>query len=160
MIQHLIQPRPDAPVARQIASLIEQGQLWFTLRLPSVASRREVAAAIAEGIAACKDSEAVLVVDGYPDLALETLVDGVRASGTVVSAAHGDLVALREKLGPHAIIGYAATSPDEILRLARLDVDYFTLPAEAMSAALAEVDTPIVAVGADTLPAGFDGILL
>lgn len=149
----------DKGIGEQIAELLAAGAQWFTLRMPQESDSETVTKAITEAVNACLGSEAILVVDGFPELALDTLVGPVRASGTVVSARHGDFAALREKLGPHAVIGYNAETPEEILALAGQDVDYFTLPVEAMTQALDSVEVPIVAVGADELPSGFMGII-
>lgn len=153
MKQYLI----SSPTAAEAA--IADGARWLTLSMPG-ATDDELAQTIRSIIPVANEAGIILVVQGHPELALNTLVDDkIRVSGVILSAADLDPAEARELLGPHAIIGYAATTPDEILRLAPLDVDYFTLPASAMSPALAAVPTPIVAVGATELPEGFMGIL-
>lgn len=146
MRQHLIHN------ADQGREAVEAGAMWLTLASPTPE-------AIGQLIPVCNSAGIIFVIEGNPDLALNTLVDDVRVSGVCIGKSDGDPAQIREKLGPHAIVGYAADSATEILALAGLDIDYFTLPVAEMTESLAEVETPIVAVGVDYTPAGFSGHL-
>lgn len=146
MLQYRIKNSDEA------AKALAEGARWLTLACPTEESIREI-------IPLCHEAGVILVTEGHPQMALETLAGEVRVSGVILGPDDLDPSEARELLGPHAIIGYAATTPEEILRLTPLDVDYFTLPAEAMSPTLAAVETPIVAIGASELPEGFMGLL-
>ncbi len=146
MRQHLIHNAAEGREA------IANGASWLTLACPTPE-------AITELIPICNEAGIIFVIEGNPEMALNTLVGDVRASGTCISQADGDPSTVREKLGPHAIIGYSATSAEEIISLANLDIDYFTLPASAMTEALASVEIPIVATGVDETPSGFSGYI-
>ncbi len=160
MIQYVIKPVDGKTISGQVAALLALGAGWITLHMPDDASDAEVAGAIREAVGACGDSGVILIVRGKPQLVLDTVAPGdVRAGGVLISAAHGAPARVRELLGPHAIIGYEAASADEILPLAGEDIDYFTLPAGAMTPALGAVDIPIVATGASALPDGFSAYI-
>lgn len=161
MIQYAIRPVDGKTISGQVSDLLAAGAGWITLNMPDSASDTEVADAIKEAVGACADSGVILIVRGNPQLVLDTVAPGdVRAGGVLISAAHGDPAQVRELLGPHAIIGYEAASADEILPLAGLDIDYFTLPASAMTPALAAVDIPIVATGSNGfIPEGFSAAM-
>lgn len=131
---------------------IESGAQWLTLANPTPE-------AISELIPLCNSAGIIFVIEGNPDMALNTLVNDVRVSGICINDSENSPAEIREKLGPHAIIGYSASSADEILALANLDIDYFTLPSSEMADSLSEVETPIVAVGAEQTPPGFSGHL-
>lgn len=162
MKQYIITPRESETITEQIKRLSDQGATWFTLSMPQ-ADADTAAAALREAIGACMGSDAILVVEGHVQTALHTTVDEARASGVIINAAQGHPQQVRELLGPHAIVGYAARTADEILPLLKLDIDYFTLPAAAMTdalaGALAKAEKPVVAVGADEVPEGFAAVL-
>lgn len=143
----------------RIDLLIAGGAAWITLTARD-ATDSEITGALQRAIRACSEAEVILILHGSPDLALATTdTEGRRASGVIVGPGT-DPAAVREQLGPHAIIGYDAGSADEIIRLAPLDIDYFTLPTTAMTGVLADVTTPIVASDSPAgLPEGFDGYI-
>ena len=146
MRQHLIHN------AKQGLDAIEQGASWLTLANPSAED-------IVKLIPPCNVAGIILVIEGNPELALNTLVDEIRVSGVCITANDGDPREIREKLGPHAIIGYSASNAEEIINLQALDIDYFTLPVDAMTDALSDVETPIVAKNSTETPNGFSAHL-
>lgn len=131
---------------------IEAGAEWLTLSNPTEEAIKLL-------IPPCNEAGIILVIEGNPDLALNTLVGDVRVSGICMDKTDGNPNEIREKLGPHAILGYRAGSADEILALSPLDIDYFTLPASEMSESLSQVDIPIVAIDSNETPQGFAGHL-
>lgn len=147
--------------ANQALEAIAAGARWITLDMPG-ADDPAVADAIRAIIPPASKAGIIFVVRGHERSALNTLCDDVRASGVLLTAADMSPADAREFLGPHAVIGYEASSAAEILPLARLDIDYFTLPASAMTAELAGVEIPIVAVGAPEgeVPEGFSAVLV
>lgn len=77
-------------------------------------------------IPVARDAEAILTLQSDHERVLQTLIHGV-----ILSAADAPAADVREKLGPHAIIGCEVSSLFEVMRLAPLDVDFFVLTASA-----------------------------
>lgn len=147
------------------------------------ATDAEVAEMAREIIPICRDNETILVIDDRVDVVMETKVHGVHLGKNDMEPAKA-----REFLGPHAIIGCTANTSDEILALARLDIDYiglgpfrFTTTKEKLAPTLglegyrrivsevraAGCELPIVAIGgitSDDVPAlletGVNGIAM
>lgn len=109
-------------------ALIEQGAQWLTLHLPQ-ASPSQIKAEIEAIIPPAQRAGVIVVLQGDPQLALNTVVGGVRLSGVLIDPTVHDPAATRELLGPHAIVGVIASTPAQALEIAALDVDYFILPA-------------------------------
>lgn len=106
-----------------------------------IKNEREARAALAEGarwlhltdsaeldaiIPPAREADAILTLRSDYERVLATLIHGVVLSATDAPAAD-----VREKLGPHAIIGCEVSSLFEVMRLAPLDVDFFVLTAPA-----------------------------
>lgn len=86
------------------------------------ATDAEVAEMAREITPICRETGTILVIDDRVDVVMETKVHGVHLGKHDMDPAKA-----REFLGPHAIIGCTANTADEILALARLDIDYIGL---------------------------------
>ncbi len=77
-----------------------------------------------------RQADAILTLESDHRRVLQTLIHGV-----ILTAADTPAAAVREELGPHAIIGCRVRSLFEILNLSGLDVDLFVLDLPADQAA-------------------------
>ncbi len=72
----------------------------------------------------CREAEAILVLDDNIQL-----VDRLRIHGLHMTHWNrGDVIAARENLGPHAILGVTFNSSSSMEDLTGLDVDYIIIP--------------------------------
>lgn len=99
----------------QAREALAQGARWLHLTDPA-----ELEAIIPPA----RDADAILTLQGDHERVLQTLIHGV-----ILSPADAPAAEVREKLGPHAIIGCEVSSLFEVMRLAPLDVDFFILAA-------------------------------
>lgn len=77
-----------------------------------------------------READAIFTLESDHQRVLQTLIHGV-----ILTAADSPAAAVREQLGPHAIIGCRVASLFEIINLAPLDVDLFILDLPADQAA-------------------------
>lgn len=76
-----------------------------------------------------READAILTLQRDHERVLATLIHGV-----ILAPADTPAADVREKLGPHAIIGCEVSSLFEVMRLAPLDVDFFVLTTSAAPA--------------------------
>lgn len=76
-----------------------------------------------------READAILTLQSDHERVLATLIHGV-----ILAPADTPAADVREKLGPHAIIGCEVSSLFEVMRLAPLDVDFFVLTTSAAPA--------------------------
>lgn len=160
-------------VAEEVQMALEGGCRWIQLSVEEV-SDEEFRNVAEEVIPLCKETEAFLIFEDRPELALQMGVHGVHLSKKSPAA----VAAIREQLGAHAIIGVEAETAEEVAAFRNLDIDYVTirlLPSagiEQLGEMVEEVRNegitlPIVAYGDITLgetaavvSTGVNGILL
>lgn len=104
----------------QARTALDQGARWLHLTDP---------AELEAIIPIARRADAILTLQGDHERVLATLIHGV-----ILSPADSPAADVREKLGPHAIIGCEVSSLFEVMRLAPLDVDFFVLTASAEQA--------------------------
>ena len=121
MLQFITHQTDKLSIPEQVRLAIEGGCRWIQLRMKE-ATDAEVAEMAREIIPICRESGTILVIDDRVDVVMETKVHGVHLGKEDMDPAKA-----REFLGPHAIIGCTANTADEILALARLDIDYIGL---------------------------------
>lgn len=121
MLQFITHPSERLSIPEQVRLAIEGGCRWIQLRMKE-ATDAEVAEMAREITPICRETGTILVIDDRVDVVMETKVHGVHLGKTDMDPAKA-----REFLGPHAIIGCTANTADEILDLARLDIDYIGL---------------------------------
>lgn len=121
MLQFITHPSERLSIPEQVRLAIEGGCRWIQLRMKD-ATDAEVAEMAREITPICRETGTILVIDDRVDVVMETKVHGVHLGKHDMDPAKA-----REFLGPHAIIGCTANTADEILALARLDIDYIGL---------------------------------
>ncbi len=118
MIQFATYPASARPVDSQVREAIAGGCLWVRL---TGSSEEEIKTLIP----LCTAKGVILVLDDNVEL-----VDKLRIHGIHLTAwDRGSVIAVREKLGPHAIVGVACDSAEKAMELKGLDVDYMTVAA-------------------------------
>lgn len=143
--------RYSIPELAQMA--IEGGCRW--LRIDGTDSADEyIRELCAEVVPLCQESGVMLSLDGKPELAKELGLHGVHIVDKSVSPA-----AVREDLGPEAVIGVTTGDPALAFQLMKADIDYVQLPDSYDDGQIAafmidfrELDAhyPIVALGGES----------
>lgn len=121
MLQFITHPSERLTIPEQVRLAIEGGCRWIQLRMKD-ATDAEVAEMARQITPLCRETGTILVIDDRVDVVMETKVHGVHLGKNDMDPARA-----REFLGPHAIIGCTANTADDILDLARLDIDYIGL---------------------------------
>lgn len=118
MLQYATFNSKEISAAGQTETVLRGGCRW--IRLTGSQSEADVKALMP----ICQESDAILVIDDDVELVEKLRVHGVH----LTSYDRGHLIAVREKLGPHAIIGVTCRNAADIEQLRGLDVDYITVP--------------------------------
>lgn len=152
MLQFATDDSSRHPVGKQVELALQAGCRW--IRVTGTPADETV-----EGlIPPCQDNDAILVLDNNIEL-----VDKLRIHGLHLTEwTRGSLIAAREKLGPHAIIGVSYADSAQLKELSGLDVDYVVTQAPANDniveyftdfvKSLREVHTEIHPVAAGEIP--------
>lgn len=119
MIQFATYPASTRPVDTQVKEAIAGGCLW--VRLTGAPSEEEVKALVP----LCTEKGVILVLDDNVELVDRLKIHGIH----LTSWDRGSVISVREKLGPHAIIGVTCDSAEKALQLKGLDIDYMTVAA-------------------------------
>lgn len=83
-----------------------------------------------ELIPICQESDTILILDN--DI---KLVDKLRIHGVHLTQwTRGEVIATREELGPHAIVGLTCDNPSNFNELSGLDIDYIVIQNPASEA--------------------------
>jgi thiamine monophosphate synthase len=107
-------------VIEQVTSAIDGGCKWIRLfgnNLP-IDTIKDV-------VSKCQQTDIILILDNNVELVDQLRVHGVHLTDWT----RGKLIEIREKLGPHAIIGLTCESSERLNELKGLDIDYLTIPA-------------------------------
>ncbi len=101
-------------VAEQVELALQAGCRWIRVTgTPADEAAEKL-------IPLCQENDAILVLDNNIEL-----VDRLRVHGLHLTEwTRGSVIAAREKLGPHAIIGLSCQDATQLEDLAALDVDY------------------------------------
>lgn len=150
---------------------LEGGCRWIQLRMKK-SSRDEIISVAQELKRECERYDAILIIDDYPDIAIEIKADGVHLGKNDMNP-----IEARNLMGEEYIIGGTANCFEDIKRLVDANVDYiglgpyrFTKTKEKLSPILGingykdiinkcrenSINTPIVAIGGieiDDIPA-------
>lgn len=134
MLQFIATESDKYSLAEQMQMAIEGGCTWVEISLPDAddAYIREIAGDI---ISLCKETSTILTIDDRVELVRELGVHGVMLR-------HGKQApaAVREQLGPEAIIGVEVVSAQGMSALAAADVDYVVVDGHDREKATALVD--------------------
>lgn len=126
MLQFTARETSQYTMAETAQMALEGGCRWIEMDFGHPAEGdaervREVASAVKE---MCQEAGAFLVIRDRLDDAKALGLHGVYLSMGGLKAACD----AREALGPEAVVGFMAFSPDDIFEAERLDLDYATLP--------------------------------
>lgn len=159
MIQILISDFSEYSLPEMAQLAIEGGASWLILSLPDNidALRDDITATVT----LCREEGVILTIEDRPDTAREYGIHGV-----FLTSPEADAPALREELGPEAIIGVMVSSSDNVEQLKAADIDYiaarpdFAFPAGCVLPVVAYVPDlePDPEVVKQLLHKGFSGV--
>ncbi len=132
MLQFVAKPSDLYSVAEQAQMAIEGGAKWVIFD-PVDLSDDAVREALTLLVDLCKENDTILTITGHIEAAREMHIHGVQ----LLSAAGAE--AVREELGPEAIIGVSVGGAEGIEALRGKDMDYFVLPEETSQARMSEI---------------------
>lgn len=120
MLQFIATVDERYSIPEQIQMVTEGGCAWVQLRVPGMddAEIRELAGEI---VPLCRETKTILVIEDHVELARELSLHGVHLNGGAMPAA-----AVRELLGPEAIIGVQSPDVTALAALKAADIDYVT----------------------------------
>lgn len=150
MLQYILTESERFSTAELAQMAIEGGCGWIDIHLPLLDDSALRGRLVPDVVDMCRESGVFLTVDDRPELARELGLHGVRitlegaATSPALSAA-----ALREELGPEAVIGVETADPSAIPSLAAADVDYVCTPAAFDAAARAAFISAAKATGTE-----------
>ena len=125
MIQIIIRNESEKySVAELVQMAVEGGCRWIRLDLPE-ADEAFMLELGNEIVPLCRDAAVMLTIDNRPDIARKLGLHGVHISDKSLNP-----VALREELGPEAVIGVTVSDPGTALAMAKADIDYVQLPGD------------------------------
>jgi thiamine-phosphate pyrophosphorylase len=129
--------RPDLPIERQAALLLEGGVRVLQLRLKRTPAREAVAACRA-AVAACRAAGALCLVNDRVDWALLSGADGVHLGDEDVPPRDA-----RALLGPSRVVGVTARDAQMARAAARAGADYAGV-GPVFATATKRVDAPVL----------------
>lgn len=175
MLQYILTPNDNYTVAELAQMAVEGGCMWISLRLPDMSDEEVKVAIVPDVVEMCREQGVFLTVDDRPGLARELGLHGVRLSMDFLASRPGATpAAMRDELGPEAVIGIECADPSAVPGMAAADIDFVSVPAgfgperrrrfvEAVRAAGSTM--PLVAQGdfasddvAAVMAEGFNGI--
>lgn len=112
---------PEAPSSgaspdpvNEVSAALDAGCQWIRLRtIPQEQTLTRI-------VDLCRDREAVLMIDDDAPLVEKLRTHGVHLTRWT----RGEVIAVREALGPHAIVGVSCSDASQLNELRGLDVDY------------------------------------
>lgn len=121
MLQYITDNNSKVPVAKQISDVIRGGCKWVQISTKGLDDEKikEIVEAVKPE---CIEKEIFLLLNSRVDLAKELNVGGVYLEEGDEPCSHARMV-----LGPAAVIGVAASSMADVLKVSALDIDYFGL---------------------------------
>lgn len=142
MLQIRLTPDDRYSIAEMAQMAIEGGCGWIQLDTAGMdeAALREIGK---ELVPLCKETGTMLTLENNVGMARELGVHGVFLTGD-----HNP-VAVREELGPEAIIGVYNASADAAVSMERADIDYLIIPADVKDEEAARIITDTRKAGAE-----------
>ncbi len=130
MLQYILSESENYSVAELAQMAIEGGCLWISLSLPEMSDEALGEAVSPEVVDMCKEAGVFLTVDNRPELARRLGLHGIRLSLDYMNS-HPETspMALREELGPEAVIGVEVSDPSAVPALMSADIDFVSIPA-------------------------------
>lgn len=120
MLQIKIYPNDKYSMAEMTQMALEGGAQWLVIAPTEYDDFRETGVEIA---GMCREVGVILTIEGTPDHARELGLHGVLVPFGQAAPA------VREALGPEAIVGTEVSSVESALAMERADIDYLLLPA-------------------------------
>lgn len=159
MLQYIL-TQSDRWSAGELAQMaVEGGCLWISLHLPELSDAEVRELAEPDIIEMCREASVFLTIDDRPHLARELGLHGVRLSGRYfIDHPETSPIALREELGPEAVIGLEMTDPSALPSLIPADLDFVTLPKSTSPEARARFIEAVNRLGVQ-IPVVQDGCL-
>jgi len=102
----------------QVKLAVSGGCRW--IRIPAGADAQQ----IQQVTTICQEADAILIIDNDIEIVEQLRVHGLH----LTKWSRRDVIAAREKLGPHAILGLSCHDSMCLEELKGLDVDYVTIP--------------------------------
>ena len=125
MLQFITKASQRFSASEEAQMAIEGGCRWIQLSAEGLADNEDSLNDVAkEIIPLCQENEAFLVIEDDVDMVEALKVHGVFLRDNSRST----VMAARERLGAHAVLGVYAATADEVLALKGLDVDYVAVP--------------------------------
>lgn len=124
MLQFIAQESEKYSLAEQMQMAIEGGCAWVQLHAPGLKDE-EIRELANDMVALCKETSTILMLENRIELAKELGLHGVHLTDPDVNARK-----VREDYGPEAIIGVEVRSPQGVLALKGMDIDYVTVTPE------------------------------
>lgn len=125
MIQIIVRDDSDRfSVAEMVQIAVEGGCRWVRLDLPE-ADNDFLLRLGEEIVPLCREAAVMLTIDNRPDAARNLGLHGIHISDKNLNP-----IALREELGPEAVIGVTVSEPSAALAMAKADIDYVQLPSD------------------------------
>lgn len=121
MLQYITNNKTHISVPDQVKAVLEGGCRWIQVATKDL-SDEKIGEIVKEILPLCLEKQAFLLLESRVDLAKELNVGGVflHQGDTPCSQA-------RITLGPAAVIGVAASSMADVLKVSALDIDYYGL---------------------------------
>lgn len=119
----IYRPNPDSAtsISQLVKGAIDRGIGW--IQLPTTDMTDDDAAAMAESvIPLCRDNDIILTLENHV-----ATVDKLRNHGVHLMPGSMHPAFVRERLGPHAIVGVQIDRDYDLSGLKGVDVDYLTL---------------------------------
>lgn len=130
MLQYILTESDRYSIAELAQMAIEGGCTWIDLHLPGLDDARVRQEIAPEVIDMCREAGIFLTIDDRPELARELGLHGVRmTAGNSPSEAPMSPGALRDELGPEAVIGIETADPSASPSMVAADIDFICTPA-------------------------------
>ncbi len=121
MLQYITNNKCKTPVVDQVKAVLDGGCRW--IQITTAGLKDDEVRTIVEGVLPlCLKVQAFLLLESRVDLAKELNVGGVFLKDGDVPCSQA-----RMTLGPAAVIGVAASSMADVLKVSALDIDYYGL---------------------------------
>lgn len=129
MLQYILTESDKYSVAELAQMAIEGGCLWISLHLPGMNDESIRESVAPEVVDMCKEAGVFLTIDDNPELARQLGLHGIRLSAEYLRKhPESNPLALREDLGPEAVIGVETSDPSAVPSMMPADIDFVSLP--------------------------------
>lgn len=119
MLQYITDNKSTVAVVDQVKSVLAGGCRWIQISTDSI-SDDEIKKIAEQILPLCLESQAFLLIESKVELAKEINLGGVFLKKDDMPCSQARMI-----LGPGAVIGVAASSMADILKVSALDIDYY-----------------------------------